>query len=324
MNKDDIFVKQHIELIQRLLYENDGIELPGTVIEALNNKYMNNDQMTLIDKIKGINKDVEDYLASIVQSNEMLPDLDSIKKDKEEKKIDLNHHDVNLMLIAKATTPEELQDAINKVPNLNVNLTKSEMSDDDFNFIKSSVFDMYKESIPKDERYSKDFNMTIDEYKDLDTNIHDNYDKIHMDDGSLKGKTYDAKKNVDLEEIKNDKMSNKEEEIKLQDGFRDEKNSKTLLVEDFEGTSKEKQKFDVKKEDFNNRKEEMDAMFPSNKEEQVKEKDVNTKNDNQPKRLKLNTQDSKKESGFAQTQSMYLLVLVMLFALFTLLLKFLV
>lgn len=313
MNKDDIFVRQHIELVQRLLLENDGIKLPDQVIDDLYEKYLNNDEMTLVDKIKGINKDVEDYLASIVKSDEMLPNLDSINKEKEDKKIDLNHHDVNLMLIAKANTPEELQDAINKIPNFNVNLTKNQMSSDDFNFIKNSVFDMYKESIPKDERYSKDFNMTIDEYKDLDINIKENYDTIHMDDGSIKGKNYDAKSNVDLEKIKNDKMSHKEEEIKLQDGFRDEKNSKTLLVEDFEGTSKEKEKFDVKRE-------EMNEMFESHNNEKEK---VNTNIDNKPKKLQLNNQN-KKEAGFAQTQSMYLIVLIVLFVLFALLVKFLV
>ncbi len=314
MNRDDIFVKQHIELVQRLLLEKDGIKIPDTVIDDLYKKYLNNDKMPLIDKIKGINKDVEDYLAVIVNSNEMLPNLDSKKNEKEDRKVELNHHDVNLMLLAKANTPEELQDAINKIPNFNVNLTKNEMSLDDFNFIKSSVFDMYKESIPKDERYGKDFNMTIDEYKNLDINIKDNYDTIHMDDGSTKGKDYNVQDDVDLEKIKNDKMSDKEEDITLQDGFRDEKNSKTLLVEDFEGTSNEKKKFDVKKQ-------EMDEMFNSN--DFVNEQEKNN-NFNKPKKLQLVDQNKKKEAGFVQTQSMYLLVLLLLFTLFVVLVKLLV
>ena len=309
MNKDDVFVKQHIELVQRLLLENDGIELPDTVVKELEEKYIGNDQMSLIDKIKGINKDVEDYLATIINSNEMLPNLDG----KTEKKVDINHHDVNLMLIAKATTPEELQDAINKIPNFNVNLTSNEMTNDDFNFIKSSVFDMYKESIPKDERYGKDFSMSIDEYKNLDTNVNDNYDTIHVDDGSLRGKEYSTDKPVDLEEVVDNRMSNREESVTLLDGEVDKNKN---LLEDFEGTSQEKEKFDVRKQD-------MDDMFVQGEENTKDDSHTISSQENKPKKLQLYPND-KKESGFVQTQSMYIMVLISLLVLFGLLIKFLV
>lgn len=314
IKKENEFVKQHIELVQRLLYENDSIQLPNNVIHELENKYIDNKNLTLLDKIKGINEDVEIYLRSIVQSDEMLPDLDIVNEKKKEDVVELNHHDVNLMLIAKADTPEELQDAINQIPNFDINLTKNDMSGDDFIFIKNSVFDMYKESIPKDERIKKDFNMTIDEYKELDTTIKDNYDTIHMDDGSLHGKSYDAKKNNDLEEIKNDDMSKKEENVTLKDGFRDENNSKTLLVENFEGNSKEKEKFDVKKR-------ELDDMFKDNSEHTFTP--VINEKDNTPKKLQLNNQNQKKDAGFAEAQSMHLIILIILFVLFALLIKFL-
>ena len=314
MNKDDEFVKKHIELVQRLLLENDGIKLPETVVKDLEDKYIGNDEMALIDKIKGINKDVENYLANIINSNEMLPNLDAKEKEKE-KRVDINHHDVNLMLIAKATTPEELQDAINQIPNFNVNLTSGEMSNDDFNFIKSSVFDMYKESIPKDERYGKDFTMSIDEYKNLDTNVHNNYDTIHMDDGSLKGKDYSTLKPVDLEDVKNDRMSDREESVTLLDG---EKVKNKSLLEDFEGTSDEKEKFDVKKKD-------MDDMFVQGDDNTKKNTSTLSSNEeNKPKKLQLNNPNDKSESGFVQTQSMYIMLLITLLVLFALLIKYLV
>ncbi len=314
IKKENEFVKQHIELVQRLLYENDSIQLPNNVIHELEEKYIDNKDLALLDKIKGINEDVEVYLRSIVQSDEILPDLDIVKEKKKEDVVELNHHDVNLMLIAKANTPEELQDAINQIPNFDVNLTKNDMGSDDFIFIKNSVFDMYKESIPKEERNEKDFNMTIDDYKELDTTIKENYDTIHMDDGSLHGMNYDAKKDINLEEIKNDNMSKKEENITLKDGFRDENNSKTLLVENFEGNLKEKQKFDVKKR-------ELDDMFKDNSEHAFTP--IMNKNDNPPKKLQLNNQNQKKDAGFAETQSMHLILLIMLFVLFALLIKFL-
>ena len=148
----------------------------------------------------------------------------------------------------------------------------------------------------------------------MDTNIKENYDTIHMDDGSLHGMNYDAKKDINLEEIKNDNMSKKEENITLTDGFRDENNSKTLLVENFEGNLKEKQKFDVKKR-------ELDDMFKDNSEHAFTP--IMNKNDNPPKKLQLNNQNQKKDAGFAETQSMHLILLIMLFVLFALLIKFL-
>ena len=312
MSKDDEFVKQHIELIQRLLLEKTGIKLPETVVKDLEDKYLNNDQMSLIDKIKGINKDIENYLANVINSNEMLPNLD-IKGKKEEKRVELNHHDVNLMLIAKATTPIELQDAINKIPNFTVNLTSGEMSSDDFNFIKSSVFDMYKDSIPKDERYGKDFDMTIDEYKNLDSNIHDNYDTVHMDDGSLKGKDYSTDNHVDLEDVKNDRMFDREESVTLVD--EDEVKNKDLL-ENFEGTAEEKARFDVRKKD-------MDDMLQGS--DNIRDNaNAITSTDNKPKKLQLFNPSNQNDSGFVQTQSMYIMILVTLLVLFALLIKFLI
>jgi len=183
----------------------------------------------------------------------------------EKNDITLNDSDINLMMIANAKTPKQLQDVINRIPNLNINLKSNKMDDVEFGMVKSMLFEQYRDSIPQSLRDIGNLNLvTMEDYENLSNDISNDYDSVTIDNGNGLVISYDTDKDFNIEDHKYDNDLSNKNDIDMNEKF--DSNYVEARDPDYE-----KETFDVeKKEIAEDRDAEINSMMP-NEEEKVEE-----------------------------------------------------
>lgn len=349
-------VKDYLGNINENLFNSNGVRLPDSVINSIVTKYDGSD-LDVNELIENVNEDVQAYIDQVVEQDidfdmdekqqEEAKSIDEMdkKEELEKKNVVLNNTDLNLIAIATASTPEELQAAMNNCPYLNKRLVDSNLDGNEFESTKRNVFEMYRDSIPGELRDIGELGLsTMEDYISFSNTLHDEYDTVTMDDGTKYGKVYDLKNDddVSLEDMRTSDTKEIEAGTNESALERDVPN----LV-DTEGNLEEKHRIDINNE---NQKDESalkrsgDVMvgtavgmaMAGAVSEQVKETsdelsemlktpsvEANTKvkDINKPKVLRLNdnkntSNDSYKQAGMAMSDSLLLIIFMIVFIIF--------
>ncbi len=310
----EVYINQMVEDLKSSV----GIKLPDSVINSLKIKYLDSD-LSYADIIQDINIEVEDFLDKMVEKDEdysletekRLEEEKALEEmsDKEEKNVRINDSDINLMMIASASTPEELQNVINKIPNLNTNLKSGNLDNVEFNYLKNMIFEQYKESIPDGLRDIGNLGLvTMEEYKGLAEDINNDYDSITIDNGNGEVTDYNIDKDFDIEEHKNDSDIVNKEDINIKDdkGY----------VEEHDNVNYNKETFDFNKK----RQNDLNDMF----KEEIKVE--NTPLEKRPaKVLKIEKpESSNSEKGYTDTINIMLSIISFSTVILLLLLYFII
>ena len=360
MNNNEL-VKDYLGNISDNLFNSSGVRLPESVINSIVTKYEGSD-LEVDALIESVNEDVQAYIDEVVEKDSMydqeeepekieeqeepvkLDEMDA-KTESEKKNVVLNNTDLNLIAIANASTPEELQVAMNNCPYLNKRLVDSKLDGVEFEKTKRNVFEMYRDSIPGELRDIGELGLsTMEDYISFSNTLHDEYDTITMDDGTKYGKVYDLKNDddVSLEDMRTSDTKEIEAGTNESALERDVPN----LV-DTEGNLEEKHRIDINNEndkDESALKRSGDVMvgtafgmaMAGAVSEQVKETsdelsemlktpsveaDTKVKDINKPKVLRLNdnkntSNDSYKQAGMAMSDSLLLIIFMIVFIIF--------
>lgn len=352
MNNSEL-VKDYLENINDNLSNSSGVRLPDSVVNSIVTKYQDSN-LEVNELIEKVNDDVQAYIDEVVEQDKELEivgakeepkKLDEMdkKEELEKKNVVLNNTDLNLIALAKASTPEELQAAMNNCPYLNKRLVDSHLDGIEFEKTKRNVFEMYRDSIPAEMRDIGELGLnTMEDYIAFSDNLHETYDTVTMDDGTEYGKVYDLKDNdgVTLEDMR------------TSDSKEIEAGTNTIALEredpnlvDTEGNLEQKHRIDIENE---NQKDEAtlkrsgDVMLgtavalgmATGANEMVKERseelaemlntpdvktDTRVKDINKPKVLKFNDNnkdDTYKQAGMAMSDSLLLIIFMIVFIIF--------
>ena len=99
------------------------------------------------EKLEEIRKRLE-FLANMEKNVTRIADLDV-----DNIGITLNEQDIDLMMIANATTPAELKITLEDITNINVDISDIEMDEAQFQQLRQQVFDSYMESLTSRNEY---------------------------------------------------------------------------------------------------------------------------------------------------------------------------
>ena len=349
-------VKDYLGNINDELFNSSGVRLPDSVINRIVTKYEDSD-LEVDALIESVNEDVQAYIDQVVEQDldfdmndkrEEAKPIDEIdkKEEIEKKNVVLNNTDLNLIAIANASTPEELQAAMNNCPYLNKRLVDSKLDGVEFEKTKRNVFEMYRDSIPAELRDIGELGLnTMDDYVAFSNSLHDEYDTVTMDDGSEYGKVYDLKNdnNISLEEMR----TSDSREIEAGTNNSSLKREDSNLV-DTEGNLEQKHRIDINNENDKDeaalkrsgnvmlgtavalgmvegategQKESSEELAEMLKEPEVKT-DTKVKDINKPKVLKFNNNDKNidsstyKQAGIAMSDSLLLIIFMIIFMIF--------
>ena len=349
-------VKDYLGNINDNLFNSSGVRLPDSVINSIVTKYDGSD-LDVNELIENVNDDVQAYIDQVVEQDididfdekqeEEAKSLDEMdkKEELEKKNVVLNNTDLNLIAIATASTPEELQAAMNNCPYLNKRLVDSNLDGNEFENTKRNVFEMYRDSIPGELRDIGELGLsTMEDYISFSNTLHDQYDTVTMDDGTKYGKVYDLKNDDDisLEDMRT--SDTKEIEAGTNESALEREVSNLV---DIEGNLEEKHRIDIdnenqKDESALNRsgdvmvgtavgmavagavskqlKETSDELSEMLKSPSV-EADTKVKDINKPKVLRLNdnkstNDNSYKQAGMAMSDSLLLIIFMIVFIIF--------
>ena len=349
-------VKDYLENINDNLFNSSGVRLPDSVINSIVTKYDGSD-LDVNKLIENVNDDVQAYIDQVVEQDididfdekqeEEAKSLDEMdkKEELEKKNVVLNNTDLNLIAIATASTPEELQAAMNNCPYLNKRLVDSNLDGNEFENTKRNVFEMYRDSIPGELRDIGELGLsTMEDYISFSNTLHDQYDTVTMDDGTKYGKVYDLKNDDDIS--LEDMRTSDTKEIEAGTNESALEREVPNLV-DIEGNLEEKHRIDI---DNENQKDESalkrsgDVMVGTavgiavagavseqlqetsdELSEMLKtpsvEADTKVKDINKPKVLRFNdnkstNDNSYKQAGMAMSDSLLLIIFMIVFIIF--------
>lgn len=99
------------------------------------------------EKLEEIRKRLE-FLANMEKNVTRIADLDV-----DNIGITLNEQDIDLMMIANATTPAELKITLEDITNINIDISDIEMDEAQFQQLRQQVFDSYMESLTSRNEY---------------------------------------------------------------------------------------------------------------------------------------------------------------------------
>lgn len=231
---------------------------------------------------------------------------EEVAEETEERETQFNNADINMMLIAMASTPEELQEAISKIPNLNARLKDLDLNPEEFENTKRGLFAMYKNGLSDEERkYNGLAFESMDEYKLYAENLGDKFDTVILENG----KKVDLDNSFNVEEVKEDIALDTKETIELPEAVTE---FDGVVVED-NGNKFEQETRDVVKEEVNLNNE-MDIMFNDPEENNMtKEVEEKAPEKNDAKVLKLTPPS---EKGFAYSPAINITIMLLLLVFF--------
>ena len=150
MEEKNKYIETYITNIGEQLARN-GIKITDNQLSRVINRFSNSDKS--IEEIqKEINILLEEFLENYSKMLEakQLQDLQVPFNG-----ITLNNQDIDLMLIAGANNPQELQDALSKITNIRLSLNTTELTEEQFVEIRQQVYDMYLDTLTSRNDYIK-------------------------------------------------------------------------------------------------------------------------------------------------------------------------
>lgn len=138
---------------------NHGIRITDDQIESMMSNLVNWDDssekiIASINKVVAKEKKRKEIISQLeslpVEEAKQLQDLSVMYRG-----ITLNNQDIDLMMIAGANSPQELQDVLKKITNIKLELNTFEMSDSQFLALRELVFSRYLDSLTSREDYLK-------------------------------------------------------------------------------------------------------------------------------------------------------------------------
>ena len=114
-------------------FEKSGHPISNEAIQNVTKKYLNS-SLTFEEIKKEIDELVEQKLEELRKKQEFLEKFSEIAEAKKFEQLEipfngitLNNQDIDLMLIAGANDPQELQDALSKISNIKISLNTTEL-----------------------------------------------------------------------------------------------------------------------------------------------------------------------------------------------------
>ncbi len=150
MGEKNKYVETYITNIGEQLARN-GIKITDNQLSRVINRFSNSDKS--IEEIqKEINILLEEFLENYSKMLEakQLQDLQLPFNG-----ITLNNQDIDLMLIAGANNPQELQEALSKITNIRLSLNTTELTEEQFVEIRQQVYNMYLDTLTSRNDYIK-------------------------------------------------------------------------------------------------------------------------------------------------------------------------
>lgn len=150
MEEKNKYVETYITNIGEQLARN-GIKITDNQLSRVINRFSNSDKF--IEEIqKEINILLEEFLENYSKMLEakQLQDLQLPFNG-----ITLNNQDIDLMLIAGANNPQELQEALSKITNIRLSLNTTELTEEQFVEIRQQVYNMYLDTLTSRNDYIK-------------------------------------------------------------------------------------------------------------------------------------------------------------------------
>ena len=138
-------------------FDNSGNPISDEAVRSIINRYIDSDKSfeeikqeideMVEEKLEEIRKRLE-FLANMEKDATRITDLDV-----DNLGITLNEQDIDLMMIANATTPSELQTVLEKITNINIEISDIEMDEEQFQQLRQHVFDSYMASLTSRNEY---------------------------------------------------------------------------------------------------------------------------------------------------------------------------
>lgn len=150
MEEKNKYVGTYITNIGEQLSRN-GIKITENQLSKVINRFTNSEKS--IEEIrKEINDLVDEFLENYSKMLEakQLQDLDLAFNG-----ITLNNQDIDLMLIAGANNPQELEESLSKITNIKLSLNTTELTEQQFVEVRQKVYDMYLDTLTSRNDYIK-------------------------------------------------------------------------------------------------------------------------------------------------------------------------
>ena len=140
-------------------FEESGNPASEESIKKIINRYI--DSTKSFEEIqKEIDEMVEENIEETRKRSELLANMQKdvtrvTNLDVDNLGITINEQDVDLMMIANATTPSKLQTALRRITNISIEIPNIEMDEEQFKQLRKNVFDSYIKSLtPRNEYYT--------------------------------------------------------------------------------------------------------------------------------------------------------------------------
>ena len=132
-------------------FEKSGNPVSEETVRNVINRYIDSNKS--FEEIKQeIDEMVEEKLEEIRKRLELLANMEKnatriAELDVDNIGITLNEQDIDLMMIANASTPTELKVTLEDITNISIDISDVEMSEAQFQQLRQQVFDSYMESL---------------------------------------------------------------------------------------------------------------------------------------------------------------------------------
>lgn len=150
MEEKNKYVETYITNIGEQLSRN-GIKITENQLSKVINRFTNSEK-----SIEEIRKEINDLLDEFLENYSKMLEAKQLQDlDLAFNGITLNNQDIDLMLIAGANNPQELQEALSKITNIRLSLNATELTEQQFIEVRQQVYDMYLDTLTSRNDYIK-------------------------------------------------------------------------------------------------------------------------------------------------------------------------
>ncbi len=150
MEEKNKYVETYITNIGEQLSRN-GIKITENQLSKVINRFTNSEK-----SIEEIRKEINDLLDEFLENYSKMLEAKQLQDlDLAFNGITLNNQDIDLMLIAGANNPQELEEALSKITNIRLSLNTTELTEQQFVEVRQQVYDMYLDTLTSRNDYIK-------------------------------------------------------------------------------------------------------------------------------------------------------------------------
>lgn len=150
MEEKNKYIETYITNIGNQLAIN-GIKITDNQLSRVINRFSNSDK-----SIEEIKKEINDLLSEFLENYSKMLEAKQLQDlELSFNGITLNNQDIDLMLIAGASNPQELQEALSKITNITVSLNTTELTEEQFLEVRQQAYNMYLNTLTSRNDYIK-------------------------------------------------------------------------------------------------------------------------------------------------------------------------